>query len=886
MNKKAKALSLGALSFFIPFLILMLAYVALHVAPFGDKSLILSDAKAMYVADLSYLSRALRGQEDLLYSFQLGIGMNLLGTHSYLLNPANVIVLFFDITNYSTMYSLLMALDMSLCGLAMYVFLNSLNGKGGSNLIFSTVYALVGFNVANFYHYNFFLGVELLPIVALGILKIIRGKGPWVYLAALAFSIMANFYAGYILCVASVVLFFRWYAEHGKQLRAQRRRVWINYIGASLAAGMFSAVIWLPALVSLAGGRLEQNSWTDFTFVENMSLSEAGAKLFIGANNIDQNVNGFPNIFCGSLVVFLVVAFFLDERNSFKLKMVHAIPMLFYFITFYIKAFSMAMQGFSETNWFNYRYSFVFSFLMILTACEEFAHFSTLSIRGFKRACLAYLAFVLLVFSRSYSFVSGGGMLLGLAILALIIGAIYWNRIDAKRAPMRILAVLILLLCSIESYANYVICNYAVLEQWGTDTWEYEGDLLVNSALADGIAQSDGSFYRMANESATVERCNNDPRLFGYDGVNYFGSCESGFVFKGLAKLGQSWWSNRMWYGEGEPSAFDDLLGLKYIVSKRDLQAEKGYELRLDFDGNRVYLNPNALPVAVMAAPETETVTLERNPFVNHNAIWKSLTGQDRDVFIQEDDIQFTYRQSLDGTTVDYQQAKQFSMEMMAEEGDGEEKKDASPESGVNDLLSDSTRYVECSFVARRDGPIYAYTGLFVEDSNGYSLEAMRCLGTFRKGDRVADRVAVQADMTENMLKAFCAEYYAAYSDEAVLEDYCQMLIRESGSLEKLTDSRLVGTLDAKADGRLFFSIPYDEGWTLTVDGAETELEKCADLFMAAPVSSGKHSYELTFFPKGMRAGRAISCAAIVLLILLGAFDFFSKGRHIQKTKG
>ncbi len=101
-----KKAGLILLSFFIPFIIILLGYIALHITPFGEHTLLVSDARALYASDLGFISRALRGQEDVLYSFKSGIGMNLMGANSGLLNPANVISLFFDITNWPAMYSL------------------------------------------------------------------------------------------------------------------------------------------------------------------------------------------------------------------------------------------------------------------------------------------------------------------------------------------------------------------------------------------------------------------------------------------------------------------------------------------------------------------------------------------------------------------------------------------------------------------------------------------------------------------------------------------------------------------------------------------------------------------------------------------------------------
>ncbi len=748
----------------------------------------------------------------------------------------------------------------------------------------------MGFNVAYCYQYNFILSPELLPLIALGIHYIFKGKGPWLYILSLGYAIFASFYFGFMLCLASAVLFLFWYVRDRDTLSGNKKKIWVNYIFGSLAAGLLPALVWLPALLSFSGGRLNQDSILDFTFAENMSAADFCAKFFIGANSINEQINGHPNVFIGSLALFLNFAFFSDRRNSARKKIVYAVPLIFYFITFYIKAFSMVVQGFSATNWFNYRYSFVFSFLMILIAYEEFSQLREMDAADFKKACVAFVLFTVLVFGQRYSFVSGGGMLLSLVFLSASLGVIWWNRIDPIRAPTDLLVMLLVLLCSIESYANYVICT-GVLKEWEFDLKDYQNTLLVGSVFSEAVQKADSGFFRMENEHSTNQFASNDPRLFGYNGLIYFGSCESDFVYKGLSKFGMSWVINRMWYKEGKPNVFDSLLGVKYLISERDLAEEKAYERLVEFNGYQLFKNHNALPIAMLAAPDNAELTLTLNPFENHNALWKSLTGFDEDVFNQQKQIKFTYRAGIDGTTVDRETAKAYSASISMQAASAEA---ASEESGSGSEAEKASvrdvkairqgNHIECSFTAEQDGPVYAYTGLMVDENYGYAGEAMYCLGNFQKGDEVTDYIPVNAPPSEGLLNLLCAEYYIAYPNQKVLDEYSAKLQTGAGLLEKRSDSHLTGQVTAENDSRLFFTIPYDEGWTLSVDGKETPLEKTADLFMSADIDAGEHSYELRFFPKGMQTGEYLSCLALVLLIGLTVYNHAGKKRSYEES--
>ena len=78
-----------------------------------------------------------------------------------------------------------------------------------------------------------------------------------------------------------------------------------------------------------------------------------------------------------------------------------------------------------------------------------------------------------------------------------------------------------------------------------------------------------------------------------------------------------------------------------------------------------------------------------------------------------------------------------------------------------------------------------------------------------------------------------------------------------------VTEDMLYGGTDS---GRLFFSIPYDRGWTVTVDGEPVETEKVFDAFLSVSVPFGEHVIELTYMPEGLMEGAAISLLSAVLL--------------------
>jgi uncharacterized membrane protein YfhO len=62
----------------------------------------------------------------------------------------------------------------------------------------------------------------------------------------------------------------------------------------------------------------------------------------------------------------------------------------------------------------------------------------------------------------------------------------------------------------------------------------------------------------------------------------------------------------------------------------------------------------------------------------------------------------------------------------------------------------------------------------------------------------------------------------------------------------------------------LFVSIPYDTGWTATMDGEEVDVLDIAGGFIGLRMPQGAHEYHLRFVPNGLLEGFAITVAFFV----------------------
>jgi len=872
-----------ALSLLIPCIIMMAALAGLKVSPFGDNTLAISDGNALYLNYLGYVGRAVRGQEDVLFSFEKGLGGNMMSSWGwFLLNPFFVLFAFADVMDYMNTYTYVSVLNFCLCGLTMYILLKDMYGHKLSNLIFSTAYALNGFLVANIFQMNFFTGVPTLPLMVLGLRKILKNRNPLLYILALAYSLLTNFYFGFILCAASLLIFLTVFITYRDDIR-NKKSVAVKYVFSSLLAGLLSSLIWLPALLSLKGGRLDQPLAQAITFRENMPFLEMFSKLFTGANDTAELKNGLPNIFVGILPVALVILFFVSKKISRKKKTIGAVLLTIYLLSFYVAVFNIAMHGGTVTNWFNYRDSFVFCFLLLVIASEEWQHISEEPDINFKRTAVILLVVVLIVFSRRYEYVTGSEVLIDLSVLSIMFLALLMHKNDPLKNPKRTFEMIVLLLACVNLFLNYNFSTKKIMS-WTNKESEYRETVFPVSMLVDAVKKMDGEFYRMEIGEQRSGDSGNDPMLYGYYGLGHSGSDDRDFVRSALHKLGVHRFDMRNSYNEGVPAATDILLGMRYLISKENLAKRKNYEKLVNIGEWSLYRNPDAMKIAMLVNDKIDEVTTDyTSVFDNLDHVWAAISGRDIPLFTEEDDVTFISHNITDHLELSHTEAmdivskRDASSEHSNTDGDAIESESVSKENIEQGFLKNpplNMSYIEFTWIAGQDGPIYSYNRSGVVDDRGAIFPALFCDGFYQKGETVTGYLPMTNSLvTRDLMEEVAGRFRAAYADNDALHELATIVKERPCTIEKVADSHLRGTFTAEVGQKLMFTIPFDEGWTCWIDGKEAEIKQVLGVFMAVDAPEGAHSYEMKFFPKGMKAGIGLSAAALLTTLVFVPVD-------------
>lgn len=834
------------LSFLIPVAIVAVAVMVLGLYPFGDMSALVADTRYQFTDYFGYLKHIFFENDDMFYTFSKTFGGDMAGLYAYYLgNPLALILLLFPNDLLPVGILILLTLMIGLCGLTFNIFLCNIYDYKWANLIFSTSFAFMGYMTGYFNCITYFFNILLLPIIMLGIYKLVKEeKINILYMVSLFISVFCCYYIGYMTCIFAAMFFAYLYVSNypgWKNLFEHIKTFLIFAICSIVAVGM-AAVGLLCAVLSLQG---QKSSGINLSLMQKFRFPDVFSGFY--STSFHGNISdGMPLIYSGVIVITLLFLFYFNRSISLVKKIASAVVIFIFFVSFWIDGIDIMWHGFSHPIGFPYRYSFLLSFFIIYLAYESYLsiedglkirdYIVTVGIFGIYSVYLYITHNINVgVVQTVYTFI---------LVLATLMSVYLKNQ--SRDFVIPVMIALIMLQCG-DAYVNlYTALDAYFPGRETTDDYDmekYQNFVNETEKLVNLVKNNDPGFYRMEK---LYRRTNNDQMMFGYNGLSHFSSCENDTNKRFMGSLGFRDNGNWAFYGEGSTSFADCLMGVKYILSQYD-ETPKPYEQILNMEGKYVYLNKYALPLAFGVNESMKNADFSKNDhFSYQNVIASSFSDKNYNIYKEVNDVS-TRLVNVEKTGNTY--------------------------SKIN---KDEEAYIEYSFKADRTDFIYMYynapdlqdVGMRINDLEkepyftkyGWSV---RELGHYRIGEKVDVKLLLNQDE----IKIDSYEFY--YEDLKELAAWYEDAVDTKCQLNKITSSHLKGSINvASGDEMIVFSIPYEKEWTVKVDGEKTDTYEILDCLMAIDVSEGPHTIELTYIPKGIILGTPVS--AVFILIFIG----------------
>lgn len=905
----------------IPAVLFFLIYLCRGLYPFGDGTVLVLDLNGQYAYFFEHLRNCVLEGDSLLYSWERAMGGEFLGMYAYYIaSPLSYLICLFPKDKTQEFLLIMFMLKAALCGgtMGFYLHKHSVNKNKITVVAFSILYAMSAYCVVQQNNTMWIDAVMWLPLVAYGVEQIIKYGKYKTFVIFLSLTILSNFYIGYMVCIF-VLLYYFFYLLAYKENNVNNPHFEKNHFGKSFVRIAFysvialgiSAVIILSAYYSLSFGKSE---FTDPSWEITMRFDFFDFLFKLLPSSYDTvRIDGLPFVYCGLLTVILAPLFFCSKKFTAREKIVSAIFLLIFVFSFMISSVDLIWHGFQKPQWLNNRYSFMFCFFLVFLAFRAMDHVEEIKPKSI--ACVSAFIFLFVVLLQQFKtqyeeklqnltygsedFVVHEFATVLLTIVCLVAYICIIAAMKSAKNKDLVATVLLVTVC-IEAFFSG-LCNINDLdEDVGYTTYQKynEFNTLFYPVVDTLTEEYDTSFYRFEK---TYHRKYNDNMALDIRGVSNSTSTLNKETVNFLRMLGYYSQSHKSQYLGGNP-VNDSLLGMKYIISDRDLSVFYGdpvltgvdyanylgvtmdelYEMTFadeykDYSAEdiNVYYNPYALSLAFASSDDVFDVNM-----MDHNS------------FVKEEDEKY----NPEGYTSPFTRVNALITGILGEDETVELFKPAT-QNGSPSVSGGTATESSQHFKYKGDGATITYSYTVPENTMlylffpAYYNREIKLSSTTTKifdgttklskcNDRIVElgyvdgteySLTVTINNTRDEFYTKMEDSFIYYVDMELLEEVMTRLQAQQVTFDaEYEEDDLSGTITTSEDDQLILTtIAYDEGWNVYVDGKKVDTEKAADALISFRIDdAGEHTVRFKYRSK------AFSFGLIITLICLAGFVF------------
>ncbi|MDR1521370.1 MAG: YfhO family protein [Streptococcaceae bacterium] len=853
------------LSFLFPVLIAGICYYNLGIYLKSARSIMASDSFSQFSNFHASFNNVLHGKQNFLYTWNASLGLNFLTLVSYYLGGIfTPIVFFFDNQNIPDALYLITLLKIGSAGFAFYLFAKNRFSLYSPVLIaFSTSYALMSFVMA---HSEIIMWLDAfiwLPLIILGIHRVLEKQKQGLLFVSYLFLFISNFYTGFMIGVFSflyfcVQLFIHW--------SVYKVRIFA-YLRTSILSGIASMVMILPMYMDLRENG-EKLSKVESFFTEDVCIWSLPLKNFIGAYDTTK-FHALPFVYIGLFPLIFMFFFFLSKKIAWSEKLGYGLLFCLLVASFYIDWLNLFWQGFHYPNMFLFRFSFLFSFLVIVLALKGFF---VLDKAEFIKVVLILLGLIL-TFSITYiynhrrvKFIGYSEIFLTLLFL-LVYGVLLFLVLFYQKSRKQKLGLVFLLIISFEMAINTRSEFQGILKDWGYSsrslyTKPYPD---IYQLVEEANKQEKDSRFRLENLSSISA---NDGLNYGYSGISFFSSIRNRHSSSFLNKMGyKSAGTNLNIRYDNNTLLMDSLLGVKYNIDKNN-PMKYGFTKQKTVGDYHLYKNDNALNLAFKTNKEIyKSPVINNDNLLNQRLFFNTLSQRNEHYFmfaqpelVNQKDVEIVNNQS----TITYKE----TMSDVAKTVTYKVKVPARKQSYFSFFVTNPAEAGASSASIMVNGQNHhsevGITGQYIN------------LGYHAIDEEVTFTVSLYGSAKVTILKP-------------------RILLLDTQAFQRSVDQLKIKGVNFKGNGRqiigstvannqekvLYATIPYDKGWKAWVNGKQVKIRPTQNAFITLPLVKGKNTIKLSFFPQGLKTGIVLFISGITFFMV--SEYFIKKSKNVSK---
>ena len=833
--------------------VIVFIYVFKGIWPFGANRIDYFDNMQQVAPLYAHLWDWMHGKASLWFDWYTGFGTNVSMSISAfsMLSPFNLLLYLFPRTLILESISVLTLVKMIFMAVAMYAYINKKYNSLSYNMkvVFSLMYTFCGYTVLYGSCFTPWMDiVALFPLLMLAYENMMQTGKKLFYIIMVAIIFIINYYLG-AMSLVYIFLISGAYVLLMSKKEKIKEHAWNLGIGTVAGLGL-SCFVLVPVMMQLSGsqrGGSGQGIVSQYIgWIKSAIISDGQMAAF-------QRWMMLYGMAFAAAVIIMGLKKFKEEKNTIRymisLLLISLLPIV-------VEGINL-MWHFGSYNGYTLRNGYIVAFTLI-TVAAYFAQRMFEEVTADKKQLVKQLVIFVVaaaVYAVIYNIIPSNDIILAAFILfiAIFIAAFIFYNKKLKKDGIGFDFNTIIAIVAIEVFIGaYSLIGPPKFYEY--EPYQYGDYVQAANEVKDSLDIEESVTERIVNPDISLNA--NYPLILRRSAMSSFTAALQSDTQSYSKKFGYSKYF--LWLLDSGGTVFtNSLFHVTQAVNVNELDSHMYTAVRSDGDYT-LYDANYKLPFAMSVNKNITRQDFSGNWEDLHNIFYKALTNDTQDIVNgmsytkKESSVIREYNVRADGKQAVYINIVDVN--------------NRNTDANASWLISSMHIYVNGEAVLVPTLGDVKNTAYFTDYNNNLVY-----LGTFENENftiRVEYDDPWYLKVSEVSFAGLDMDKMQSLVDKHA-DDYCETSYTSDSLTVKLNGSGV--------NNMALIPVVYSDNWNVKVNGKKVKAKSVCGLFTGVDIHAGENVIEMTFEPKGKKAGMLISLATLVMMIASALILKFTK---------
>ena len=833
--------------------VIVFIYVFKCIWPFGANRIDYFDNMQQVAPLYAHLWDWMHGKASLWFDWYTGFGTNVSMSISAfsMLSPFNLLLYFFPRTLILESISILTLVKMIFMAVAMYAYINKKYNSLSYNMkvVFSLMYTFCGYTVLYGSCFTPWMDiVALFPLLMLAYENMMQTGKKLFYIIMVAIIFIINYYLG-AMSLVYIFLISGAYVLLMSKKEKIKEHAWNLGIGTVAGLGL-SCFVLVPVMMQLSGsqrGGSGQGIVSQYIgWIKSAIISDGQMAAF-------QRWMMLYGMAFAAAVIIMGLKKFKEEKNTIRymisLLLISLLPIV-------VEGINL-MWHFGSYNGYTLRNGYIVAFTLI-TVAAYFAQRMFEEVTADKKQIVKQLVIFVVaaaVYAVIYNIIPSNDIILAAFILfiAIFIAAFIFYNKKLKKDGIGFDFNTIIAIVAIEVFIGaYSLIGPPKFYEY--EPYQYGDYVQAANEVKDSLDIEESVTERIVNPDISLNA--NYPLILRRSAMSSFTAALQSDTQSYSKKFGYSKYF--LWLLDSGGTVFtNSLFHVTQAVNVNELDSQMYTAVRSDGDYT-LYDANYKLPFAMSVNKNITRQDFSGNWEDLHNIFYKALTNDTQDIVNgmsytkKESSVIREYNVRADGKQAVYINIVDVN--------------NRNTDANASWLISSMHIYVNGEAVLVPTLGDVKNTAYFTDYNNNLVY-----LGTFENENftiRVEYDDPWYLKVSEVSFAGLDMDKMQSLVDKHA-DDYCETSYTSDSLTVKLNGSGV--------NNMALIPVVYSDNWNVKVNGKKVKAKSVCGLFTGVDIHAGENVIEMTFEPKGKKAGMLISLATLIMMIASALILKFTK---------